>query len=110
MLPLYVPACMAEELTLTVKVEGVVLLVLALVVSQLEPEVTCTVKPTPAVPDALFTETDWAPGLDPCCTVKVSEVGDTVMFPLLPPPLVLTVSDTGTVWIWPLALKEMVAL
>ena len=75
MLPLYVPAARAEELTLTVKVDGVVLFALALVTSQMEPEVTCTVKPTPAVPDALLMEMDWAPGLEPCCDVKVSERG-----------------------------------
>ncbi len=110
MLPLYVPAARAAELTLTVKLDGVVLFRLALVASQFEPEVTVTVKPTPAVPDALLMVRDWAAGLEPCCAVKVNDVGDTVTFPELPPPLVLTVNVTGTVWITPLALKETVAL
>ena len=96
MLPVYELACNRFELTLTVKEAGAVLLALALVESQLEPAVTCTVKVTPAEPEALLTLMDWAPGLDPGCAVKVSEVGDTVTFPVLPPE-VLTVSVTPTV-------------
>ena len=99
MLPLYVPAANELELTLTLKEYGVVGFALALVDSQLPPLVVVgvTVKPTPAVPEALLTEMDWAPGLDPDCELKVSDVGDTVTFPVLPPVEVLTLSDTPTV-------------
>src|SRR5450759_5758587 len=78
MLPVYGPACNTFELTLTVKEYEVVGLEMAVVESQLEPAVTCTVKGTPAAPEALFTVIDWPAGLDPDSEVKVSEVTDTV--------------------------------
>ena len=48
------------------------------------------------MPEALVTLTFWAAGLDPCCAVKVSEVGDGVTFPVLPPLELVTVSVTPT--------------
>jgi hypothetical protein len=84
------------ELTLTVNGFNGVVPELTLVESQLPPLVVvgAIVKVTPEEPEALDTETFWAAGLDPCCAVKVSEVGDTVTFPVL--PLEFTVSVTPT--------------
>ena len=66
--------------------------------SQWSPAVTCTVKTTPAGPDALvYVDRSGLPGWIPVASIKVSEVGDTVTFPELPPPLVVTVNVTGTV-------------
>ena len=86
------------ELMLTVNGFNGVVLEVTLVESQLPPLVVVgvTVKETPAEPEALDTLTVWAAGLDPCCAVKVSEVGDTVTFPVLPPPELFTVSVTPT--------------
>ena len=92
MLPLYGPAGKALELTLTTKVDGVVLLPLGLTDSQLP--VTCVVKVTPEAPEALVTLMDWAAGLDPAGDVKLSEVGDTVTFPVLPGVVTLSVTPT----------------
>src|ERR1035441_8880323 len=86
MLPEYVLASSVLELTLIVKLAGVVLLTLALVDNQVAPAVTCVVKGIPAAPAALFTLTVWAAGLDPRAAAKVSCVGDTVTFPVVPPP------------------------
>src|ERR1035441_561649 len=86
MLPEYVLAASTLELTLIVKVAGVVFKALALVDSHVPPAVTCVVKVTPAAPAALLTLTVWAAGLDPCAAAKVSSVGDTVTFPVVPPP------------------------
>jgi hypothetical protein len=47
--------------------------------------------------------------LDPEGAVKVRLVGETLTFPPVPPDVVTT-NETPTVWITPLALKEMVAL
>ena len=58
------------------------LLALALVESQAEPAVTCTVKVTPAVPEALVTLSGLGRRAGTRCVVKVSEVGDTVTFPV----------------------------
>src|SRR5271157_3977293 len=74
MLPEYVLAASALELTLIVKVAGVVLLTPALVDSQAAPAVTCVVKGIPAAPAALVTLTVAAAGLDPCVAAKVSAV------------------------------------
>ena len=83
---------------------------MALVDRKLEPDVTCTVKATPVEPEALDTETFWAAGLDPCCAVKVSEVGDGVTFPVLPPLELVTVSVTPRFDGTPLALKGTLAV
>jgi hypothetical protein len=97
-------------LTLIVKVAGVVFVALALVDSQVAPAVTCVVKVTPAAPAALVTLTVVALGLDPCVAAKVSTVGDTVTFPVVPPPELFTVSVTFTVCTTLLTEKEMVAV
>src|ERR1035438_3126207 len=109
-LPEYVLAVSKLELTVIVKVAGVVLLALALVDNQAAPAVTCVVKETPAAPAALLTLTVLAAGLDPCDAAKVSKVGDTVTFPVLPPPELFTVSVTFRVCTTLLAEKEMVAV
>ena len=97
MLPLYVPTDKEFELTLTVKGFNGVAPEVTFVESQLPPLVVvgAIVKVIPEAPEALDTETFCAAGLDPCCEVKVREVGDTVTFPVLPLEL-LTVNVTGT--------------
>src|ERR1019366_914138 len=110
MVPEYVLAASALELTLIVKAAGVVLVALALVDSQAPPAVPCVVKVTPAAPAALLTLTVLAAGLDPCVAAKVSRVGDTVTFPAVPPPELFTVSVTSRVCTTLLAEKEMVAV
>ena len=85
---------MELEFTVTWNVYGVVGLVMALVESQAEPDVTWTVKATPVAPDVLDTLTLCACGLAPCAVEKASVVGETLTFPVLPPPF--TVSVTGT--------------
>ena len=84
------------ELTLTVNGFNGVVPELTLVESQLPPLVVvgAMVKVTPAEPEALDTETFWVAGLDPCCAVKVSDVGDTVTFPVLPPLFTVSVTPT----------------
>src|ERR1035437_9257674 len=101
MLPKYPPASSALELTVTVKVDGVVLPAVPVGESHVAPGVTPAGKDKTAEPDALFTPMFWSVGWDPAPAVKVSEVGDTVTLllaggvPPLPPPL--TTRTTGIV-------------
>ena len=110
MLPWYVPAPNALELTLIVKGFNGVVPAATLAESQLPPllVIGVTVKEIPAAPAALLTLRVWFAGLEPCTAAKVSEPGKTVMFPAVPPPL--TVKLTLTFCTTPLAEKAMVAL
>ena len=109
MVPVYVLTANALELTMTVKGFKGVVPELTLVESQLPLPlvVEFTVKAIPAAPAALLTLSVLLAGLEPCGAVKESEVGATVIFPVLVP--LLTVSVTLTVCTTPLAVKEMVA-
>jgi hypothetical protein len=108
-MPAYVLTANALELTMTVKGFNGVVPALTLVESQLPPPLVddVTVKAIPAAPSALPTLSAWLAGLEPRGAAKVSEVGNTVMFPVLP---LLTVRVALTVCTAPLEVKEMVAV
>src|ERR1039458_7704384 len=92
-MPVYVLGANAEELTMTVKGFNGVVPELTLVESQLPPllVVDVTVNEIPAAPAALLTLRALFAGLEPCGAVKVSEAGNTVMFPVLVPLLTVRV-------------------
>jgi hypothetical protein len=82
---------------------------LALVDNHVPPDVVVgvTVKVTGADPEALLIVSDCTGSEpEPACPEKLRLVGFAVTLPP-PPPEVLTVNVTGTVWMKLLALKEM---